>query len=301
MVERRLDQAGGTREVIDGEWRMEVPVPVDFVCGGCSTTSCCATGSSSPRRCGTSPSTDWCAARWTPPGSSSRRASSTARFALLERELSAALCPGPFAEGSLAALATVAGLDVAERDLSVIAFADEVAATPGLLAAYAGEFGDEDPLTLLLYAPGADPEEAATSAEAALAAADLGDDAPDMMLLPVPGGAETEAALAADAVAVLSDRRQDGALAALPCFGRAQVDTLRARLSSTPSACRPPPLGRVAEAFDAKLAFVAEALDPHGARVRLLAGWLDGEPVEESPSSTTRAASRARCWPSRRS
>ncbi len=80
----------------------------------------------------------------------------------------------------------------------------------------------------MLYAPGADPEEAATSAEAALAAADLGDDAPDMMLLPVPGGAETEAALAADAVAVLSDRRQDGALAALPCFGRAQVDTLRA-------------------------------------------------------------------------
>ena len=38
----------------------------------------------------------------------------------------------------------------------------------------------------------------------------------------------------------------------------------------------------LAEAFDAKLAFVAEAVRPGGARVRFLAGWLDGAPVEEA-------------------
>ena len=37
----------------------------------------------------------------------------------------------------------------------------------------------------------------------------------------------------------------------------------------------------LAEAFDARLAFVAEALRPDGGRVRFLAGWLDGAPIEE--------------------
>src|SRR5512147_2138750 len=37
----------------------------------------------------------------------------------------------------------------------------------------------------------------------------------------------------------------------------------------------------LATAFDARLAFVAEALRPDGARVRFLAGWLDGAPVTE--------------------
>jgi hypothetical protein len=222
-----VDPAGGERQVIDGEWRLAAPVPVDFVVWRMLHHFFLRHRIELPPPL-----------RDVPVDELMRRALAAARlelppgvldaFTALERELSAALCPGPLPEGPSAALATVAGLDVAQRALSVIAFADEVAATPGLLSAYADHFGDDDPLTLVLYAPDAEPEEAASSAEAALAAAGLEGDVPDMMLLPVAGGAETEAALVADAVAVLSDRPQDGALAALPRFGRAGVDTLRA-------------------------------------------------------------------------
>jgi hypothetical protein len=222
-----VDPAGAAREVIDGEWRLTSPVPVDFVVWRMLHHFFLRHRVELPAPL-RELSLDELVRRSLDAAGLDVPAGVLDAFAQLERELSAALCPGPLPEGPSAALATVAGLDVAQRALSVVAFADEVAAMPGLLSAYAGEFGDQDPLTLLLYAPDAEPEDAATSAEAALAAAGLGDDAPDMMLLPVPGGAETEAALAADAVAVLSDRPQGGALAALPCFGRAQVDALRA-------------------------------------------------------------------------
>jgi signal transduction histidine kinase len=43
----------------------------------------------------------------------------------------------------------------------------------------------------------------------------------------------------------------------------------------------------VAEALAAKMVLVAEALDPEGTRVRVLAGWYDGRPIEEPFEYTT--------------
>ena len=150
------DPAGGTREVIDGEWRLTSPVPVDFVVWRMLHHFFLRHRIELPAPL-RDLSLDELVRRSLDAAGLELAPGVLDTFALLERELSAALCPGPLPEGPSAALATVAGLDVAQRDLSVIAFADEVAATPGLLAAYAGEFVDEDPLTLLLYGPALTP------------------------------------------------------------------------------------------------------------------------------------------------
>ena len=94
-----VDPAGGTREVIDGEWRLTSPVPVDFVVWRMLHHFFLRHRISSPRRCGTSPSTSSCAARWTPPGSSRAgrpRHLRPARARALGRAL-----PRPIARGSL--------------------------------------------------------------------------------------------------------------------------------------------------------------------------------------------------------
>jgi signal transduction histidine kinase len=44
----------------------------------------------------------------------------------------------------------------------------------------------------------------------------------------------------------------------------------------------------VAEALSARMVLVAEALDPEGARVRVIAGWYDGAPIEEPFEYVTR-------------
>jgi signal transduction histidine kinase len=44
----------------------------------------------------------------------------------------------------------------------------------------------------------------------------------------------------------------------------------------------------VADALSARMVLVAEALDPEGARVRVIAGWYDGEPIEEPFEYMTR-------------
>src|SRR3954470_13664183 len=44
----------------------------------------------------------------------------------------------------------------------------------------------------------------------------------------------------------------------------------------------------VAEALSARMVLVAEALDPEGSRVRVIAGWHDGEPIEQPFEYMTR-------------
>jgi len=77
------------------------------------------------------------------------------------------------------------------RTSTVVAFADELVETPSLYEAYAARFGEDDDVTLAIYAPSTSPEE--------LQAAIAFDGGPDALLLAVTSDAEQTIALSADA------------------------------------------------------------------------------------------------------
>jgi hypothetical protein len=98
-----------------------------------------------------------------------------------------------------------------------IAFADEVAANPALLARYAARVGPESDTTLVLYAPGSEPEAVLEPLKAALTAAAIGEEsAPDMLIAAVPRHEAHERIIAQRAAGLLSERSVQGPLAALP-------------------------------------------------------------------------------------
>jgi Methyltransferase domain len=148
-------------------------------------------------------------------------------FQETERALLLGIQSGPLPEGSCEPLARWGELTDAPRSFTVLAFADEVAERPALLAGYARQFGARDAATLVLYAPGAGDAEAGALAEAALAAAGIGDDGPDMMLLTADATAESEAAIAETSTALLSERGGGGPFALLPRCGVDDVADLR--------------------------------------------------------------------------
>ncbi len=98
-----------------------------------------------------------------------------------------------------------------------LAYADEIAADPALLRAYARLFGPHDAATLLVYAPDVSPEEAARTLEPAVAQAGLaGEDGAEVVVCAVPGTEANERALAAQAACLLSHRIPQGAFRSLP-------------------------------------------------------------------------------------
>ncbi len=115
------------------------------------------------------------------------------------------------------------------RSAAVLAFADELCARPGLLAAYGDAVGEGDDVTLVIYAPGWGDERAARELPAALAAAGIDPErGPDLLALPGGADAEREARLAAEVRAVLTDRPPAGPFAALPHVGAAGTGALGA-------------------------------------------------------------------------
>jgi hypothetical protein len=108
-------------------------------------------------------------------------------------------------------------LDAHLRSEVHIAFADEIAARPDLLADYAGRVGPDTDATLVLYAPGAEVDDVVGPLQAAIDAAGL-DDArtPDMLVVAIAGHEVHERALAARAAGLLSERPVEGPLSALP-------------------------------------------------------------------------------------
>jgi hypothetical protein len=113
------------------------------------------------------------------------------------------------------------------RAFVTLAFAAELQDDPGLLAAYAGAFGDEDDATLAVHALGADDDAAVAGLLAALGAAGVDPAAgPDILVVNQPAGEASEAALARGAHAVLTRRAAPARFAALPAT--AAPDALRA-------------------------------------------------------------------------
>jgi hypothetical protein len=109
----------------------------------------------------------------------------------------------------------------------VLARAEEIIASPPLLAAYGDHFGRDDAATLVVLVDG-EVEAVAPAVEAAMRSAGLDDQhGPDVILLP-RGDDAAEAGLVDAGLALLSERDQPQPLGTLPRFGAAEVAQLRA-------------------------------------------------------------------------
>jgi hypothetical protein len=103
------------------------------------------------------------------------------------------------------------------RERVVIAWADEIAERPDLLATYAKQAAGDDTTTLVLYAPDCDEESVVPTLQAAIEASGVTEDQlPDMLVTALPKHEVHERTMARRASAVLTDRDVDGPLADLP-------------------------------------------------------------------------------------
>ncbi len=114
------------------------------------------------------------------------------------------------------------------RSLAVLAFAEELAAEPALLAAWGRSIGGGDDLTLVIHGDGSEQELGALLGPA-IAAAGLEDENAADLLAVVDAD---EARLARGVVAVLSRRAPSAALARLPHVDETGVSGLRALLDA---------------------------------------------------------------------
>ncbi len=221
-----LAHGTGERVVIDREWRLSHPIPADYVLWRMLTVffthHAVQLGPDVAGRDVAELVRDGLERAGATVGGAQLQA-----FQETERALLGGIQAGPLPEGRCEPLARWGGLTDAPRSFTVLAFADEVADRPALLAGYARHFRAGDAATLVLYAPGAPDAEAGALAEAAIAAAGIGEDGPDMMLLTAAAGAESEAAIAATSTALLSERSGGGPFALLPRCGVDDVADLR--------------------------------------------------------------------------
>ncbi|HZQ82086.1 MAG TPA: hypothetical protein VFB25_08930 [Gaiellaceae bacterium] len=105
------------------------------------------------------------------------------------------------------------------RGRAVLAFADELAADPRLLHDYAEAVGPDDDTTLVIYAPGADPEALEPLLLRALAAAGVAESAcPDLLALATPSHPAAERGLAGAVHALHSARTPTAPFDRLPRF-----------------------------------------------------------------------------------
>ena len=212
--------------MIDREWRLEVPVPADFVVWRMLRYFFSGNMIQLPRTVSGLRLADLVRQGLGAAGATVS-GDAIALFEATERAVLGTIAPGPLPEGRSAELEALGRLGEAPRTFSVVAFADEVIAAPELLAAYADQFDADDAATLVLYSPDADEAQVAAGVTRSIELAGLGDDGPDMMILAVPGGPDAEAALLADASALLSDAEAPEALSVLPRVGRHDARELR--------------------------------------------------------------------------
>lgn len=221
------DPETGEWQVIDTEWRLERPLPVDYVLwrmlrwffrGHLMQLP------SALREQGVEPllrlALEMAGAEVT--------ADRLAAFERAEDEVLRAIAPGPLPAGPSEALAALERLADAPRRFTVLALADDVVAQPALLSAYAEQFTPADSATLVIYAPGRDPDEAGVLVSGALSAAGVGDDGPDMMLVAVEEDPQFELTVALEASVLLADEEPLGTFSKLPRVSRHDARDLRA-------------------------------------------------------------------------
>jgi 2-polyprenyl-3-methyl-5-hydroxy-6-metoxy-1,4-benzoquinol methylase len=209
------DPETGEWHVIDTEWRLERPVPADYVLWRMLRWFFRGHLVQLPnplRAQGVEPLVTFALAA----AGAELTADQLAAFERAEDEVLRAIAPGPLPTGPSEALAALERVADAPRRFTVLALADDVVAEPALLSAYAAQFTPEDSATLVIYAPGRDPEEAGELVGGALSAAGVGDDGPDMMLVAVEEDPQFELTVALQASVLLADDEPLGAFARLP-------------------------------------------------------------------------------------
>jgi hypothetical protein len=114
------------------------------------------------------------------------------------------------------------------RDVAVLAFADELEQAPELLRAYGATFDGADEVTLVIHAPGTDPDALGERLGPVVEAVGLdGEDAADLMAMATPATPEHESRLARGLDAVLTRREVVGRLGELPRFDEDGLAGLR--------------------------------------------------------------------------
>jgi glycosyltransferase involved in cell wall biosynthesis len=112
---------------------------------------------------------------------------------------------------------------------SVLAFADEIADDPSLLAAWAGAFDGADAATLVIYAPDRDEQAMYAALVGPIMEAGLEEDGTaDVLALPIPASAKGEVELTQLASAVLTRREPADIFRFLPRFAPEDAAALRA-------------------------------------------------------------------------
>jgi hypothetical protein len=220
-----LVDTGARWETIDGEWRMEGSLPVDFVVWRTLHHFALRNAPQLPQQ---GIDAHAFAGAWLRAGGGEVTDDALARFAALDTALQHAIAFSRPLDAAAPELEAVRATPEVARGFSVVALADEVSADPDLLAAYASRFGAADDATLVLYAPGGEEAAVVPALERAMTAAGLTDGGPDLLLVAPPAGPDAEAEVAGDALALLSRREPAGPLAALPRFGPEDVGALRA-------------------------------------------------------------------------
>jgi SAM-dependent methyltransferase len=210
-----VDPDSGDWTSIDEEWELGGPIPLDAVVRRTLQHFAERNRPQLPAPWHEAPAAAF-AARGLQLGAIATTPERRAYLEALEAELQRAIAPGPLDEL------------VVER-VQVVALAEEAIASPELLVAYASRFAAEDPVTLVLYAPAAAPNEIAGRLELALAGAGLDPDSgPDLVLLAPPSAdAPAQQEVAAVMSALLTAAAvAPAAFADLPRFGADALDGL---------------------------------------------------------------------------
>ncbi len=134
-----------------------------------------------------------------------------------------------------------AGLDGA-RGHAALAFADELAADPGLLAAWGAVFDARDDVTLVIYGPNWTTERAERELGPVVAAAGLdGAEAADLLALATPADPALERRLASACAAVLTRALVPAPFSDLPALDGAAVGRVRSVLGVDDAVALPVP------------------------------------------------------------
>jgi hypothetical protein len=116
------------------------------------------------------------------------------------------------------------------RGFAVLAFADELIADPGLLAAYATAFGPDDDATLVIYAPDSAPGVAEQALGRALAGAGIDESGcPDLIAVSAPSAPAAQSHLARAVDVVFTRREVGGPFDRLPRYDADALAGLRGR------------------------------------------------------------------------
>jgi hypothetical protein len=139
----------------------------------------------------------------------------------------------------------------------IIAYANELAADPEMLKELAEEFGSDERVSLVIYAPDALAEEAASLIGPLIQEAGFPDQGgADLQLLAV--SSRQEEAIASHANALFSNQQARGAFRRLPCLGKGHASALRTLVFSSTLVSKRP------ESIKAKKTALEQVMDVEG-------------------------------------